>query len=155
IVAVALVSGIHANRHERELNRRALSQHVENVEQRPAILAARKTDHDTIAVLDQSVFGDPPCDLLVPPRFKRPFVRHVRSTVPQNRTETNLYDVSSVTVSRQLSFAPASNAAAPMRSAVDGSVITRRSAAASDCGVGSATSPLTPSCTSSAGPPLS
>ena len=32
---------------------RALAQHVQNLNQRPAVLAAREADHDAVAVLDQ------------------------------------------------------------------------------------------------------
>ena len=55
IVAVAVVAGIDGDGNEREVNRRALTQHVENLEQRPAVLAARQADHHAIAVLDQPV----------------------------------------------------------------------------------------------------
>ena len=54
----SLVAGVDVDGDERELDRRPLPQHVENLHQRPAVLAARQADHDAIAVLDQAVLDD-------------------------------------------------------------------------------------------------
>ena len=53
LVAVALVARVDVHGDEREVDRRALLQHVENLDQGPAVLAAGQADHDPIAVLDQ------------------------------------------------------------------------------------------------------
>ena len=47
-----------------------LLEHVEDLDQRPAVLAARQPDHDAIAVLDQAVLGDRLGDLLGDARFE-------------------------------------------------------------------------------------
>jgi len=58
IVAVLVIPGVHRDGDEREGDRRALPEHVENLQQRPAVFAARQPDHDPIAVVDQLVFDD-------------------------------------------------------------------------------------------------
>ena len=63
-------------RDERERDRRALAQHVEDLDQRPAVLAAGQPDHDAVAVLDQVVLGDRLGDLLGEARFERRGVAH-------------------------------------------------------------------------------
>ena len=52
LVLVFLVAGVDVDRDQREADRRALPQHVEDLQQRPAVLAARQPDHDAVAVLD-------------------------------------------------------------------------------------------------------
>ena len=48
---------------DRELDRRALAQLDQDVEQRVAVLAARDADHDAVAVLDHREVGDRAADL--------------------------------------------------------------------------------------------
>ena len=64
VVLVVLVAGVDVDGDEREVDRRALAQDVEDLEQRPAVLAAGQPDHDAIAVLDQAVIDDRLGDLL-------------------------------------------------------------------------------------------
>src|SRR3954466_4081131 len=71
VVPESLVSGIDTDGHQRELDGSPPSQHVKNVQQCPAVLASRETDHHTVTVLDQRVLGDRLGDLLCEPRFKR------------------------------------------------------------------------------------
>ena len=54
VVPEVLVAGVDGDRDEAERDRRALPQHVENLHQRPAVLAARQADHDAVAVLDEA-----------------------------------------------------------------------------------------------------
>ena len=58
LVLVALVARIDVDGDDREVDRRALPQHVEDLDQRPAVLAARQADHDPVAVFDQVEVGD-------------------------------------------------------------------------------------------------
>ena len=58
VVLVFLVAGVDVDRDEREVDRRALPQHVEDLQERPAVLAARQPDHDAVAVLDHLVVDD-------------------------------------------------------------------------------------------------
>ena len=76
VVAVALVARVDVHGDEREVDRRALLQHVEDLDQRPAVLAARQADHDAVAVLDQVVVDDGLGDLLGDARFERGRVGH-------------------------------------------------------------------------------
>ncbi len=110
IVFVLLVAGIDVHGDERESHGRSLPQHVENLKQRPAVLAARQADHHAVAVLDHRVvddrlrrfLGDPRLELRpvrhrsilndhqpaynrVPPHFARRARRHSRPAVPQAR----------------------------------------------------------------------
>ena len=54
---------------EERRTRTGPAQHVENLDQRPAVLAARQTDHDPIAVLDQAEFRHRSGDLFRYSRF--------------------------------------------------------------------------------------
>ena len=76
LVLVALVAGVDVDGDDREVDRRALAQHVEDLDQRPAVLAARQPDHDAIAVLDEVEVGDGPGRLLGEARFERRAVGH-------------------------------------------------------------------------------
>ena len=69
VVLVALVAGVDVDRDEREVDRRAGAELVEDLQQRPAVLAARQADHDAVAVLDQQVIGDGLGRLLGDARF--------------------------------------------------------------------------------------
>ena len=80
VVPIAFVAGVDGDRDERERDRRALPQDVEDVDQRPAVLAARQPDHHAIAVLDQAVLGDRLGDLLGEARFEWRFCRTWLST---------------------------------------------------------------------------
>ena len=81
IVAVAVVAGIDGDADQRERDRRPLAQDVEDLQQSPAVLAARQSDHDPIAILDQAVFGDGLRDFLGDSRFERRGVTHDACTV--------------------------------------------------------------------------
>ena len=76
IVAVAVVAGIDGDADQRERDRRALAQDVEDLQESPAVLAARQPDHHPIAILDQVVFGDGLRDFLGDSRFERRGVTH-------------------------------------------------------------------------------
>ena len=56
---------VEVDRDDREVDRRALLQVQQDVEQRVAVLAAREADHDTVALLDHVVVGDRLADLAV------------------------------------------------------------------------------------------
>ena len=60
VVLVFLVAGVDIDRDEREPDRRALAEHVERLQQRPAVLAAREPDHDAVAVLEHVVVDNRP-----------------------------------------------------------------------------------------------
>jgi hypothetical protein len=77
VVLVALVAGVDVHRDQREVDRGPLLQDVEDLDERPAVLAARQADHDPIAVLDQTVLGDRLGDLLGDPGFEVRGVGHV------------------------------------------------------------------------------
>jgi hypothetical protein len=74
IVTIAVVTRVHGDRDEGKCNRRTLPQHIKYVQERPAVLAARQTNHHAIAVLDQVVFRDRLGDFLGEPRLERRFV---------------------------------------------------------------------------------
>ena len=76
VVPVPVVAGVHRDGDERERDRRALAEDVEDVDQRPAVLAARQPDHHAVAILDQVVVGDRLGDLLGQACFERGFVGH-------------------------------------------------------------------------------
>ena len=150
VVLVALVAGVDVDGDEREGDRRALPQHVEDLQQRPAVLAAGQPDHDAVAVLDQTVFGDRLGDLLGDACFEWRLCR--TWLLADNSTYVSCLDRRPP----RSAVADAASAAVPIRSAsavivdhVDGA--PRRARRAS----GSQTKPVTPSSTSSAGPPLS
>ena len=79
IVLVFLVAGVHVHRDERERDRRPLPQHVEDLQQRPAVFAARQADHDAVAVLDHRVVDDRLGGLLREPGFEIRAIGHVQS----------------------------------------------------------------------------
>ncbi len=58
IVLVFLVAGVDVHGDERESDRGTLAQHVEHLEQRPAVLAAGQPDHDAVALLEHLVVDD-------------------------------------------------------------------------------------------------
>ena len=76
IVPEVRVAGVDVDGDDREVDRRALAQHVENLDQRPAVLAARQADHDAVAVLDQAELDDRARRLLGEPRFERRAITH-------------------------------------------------------------------------------
>ena len=76
IVLVFLVAGVDVDRDEREPDRRALAQDVEDLQQRPAVLAARQPDHDAVAVLDHLVVDDRLGRLLREPRLEIAAICH-------------------------------------------------------------------------------
>ena len=76
VVLVLLVAGIDVDRDERERDRRALAEHVEDLEQRPAVLASREADHDAIAVLDHLVIDNRLRCLFRETRFEFALVSH-------------------------------------------------------------------------------
>src|SRR5438105_7830639 len=76
VVLVLLVAGIDVDRNERERDRRALAEHVEDLEQRPAVLASREADHDAIAVLDHLVIDNRLRCLFRETRFEFALVSH-------------------------------------------------------------------------------
>ena len=76
VVLVVLVAGVDVDGDERERDRRALPQDVEDLQQRPAVLAARQPDHDAVAVLDQVEVDDRLGRLLGDPGFERAAVGH-------------------------------------------------------------------------------
>ncbi len=55
VVLVVLVAGVDVDGDDAEVDRRALPQLVQDVQERPAVLAARQADHHAIAVLDEQV----------------------------------------------------------------------------------------------------
>src|SRR5688500_3893146 len=77
LMLIALVTGIDVDGDERERNRCALPQHVENLEQRPAVLAAGESDHDAVAILDQVESDDRLGGLLREARLERRSITHV------------------------------------------------------------------------------
>jgi len=52
------------------------SQHVQDLHQRPAVLAAGQADHDAVAVFDEAVPGDGARHLPGDPRLERRSIRH-------------------------------------------------------------------------------
>jgi hypothetical protein len=84
VVLVFLVAGVHVHRDQREVDRGALAQLVEDLQQRPAVLAAREADHHAIAVFNQVEVGDRPGRLLADARFERGAVRHSQSEIAGN-----------------------------------------------------------------------
>ena len=77
VVLVVLVAGVDVDGDEREANRRALPQHVEDLQQRPAVLAAGQPDHDAVAVLEHLVVDDRLGRLLREPRLELTAISHV------------------------------------------------------------------------------
>ena len=75
-MAEAGVAGVDVDGDEREVDRRAATQHVEDLQQGPAVLAAGQPDHDAIAVLNQVVIDDRGGDLLRDARFERTAIAH-------------------------------------------------------------------------------
>jgi hypothetical protein len=57
-----LVSRVDVHADDREADGRALAEHVEDLNQRPAVLAAGQPHHDAVAVLDQVEVVDRLCD---------------------------------------------------------------------------------------------
>jgi hypothetical protein len=76
-VLVPFVAGVDVHGDDREVDRRPLLEHVQDLNQRPAVLAAGESDHDAIAVLDQIVLGDRLGDLLGDARFEVGGVGHI------------------------------------------------------------------------------
>ncbi len=79
LVLIALVAGVDVDRDERKLHRRALAQDVENLQQRPAVLAAGQSDHDAVAVFNQVEVDDRLGGLLREAGLERCAVCHVGS----------------------------------------------------------------------------
>jgi hypothetical protein len=77
IVPEVRVAGVDVDRDQREIDRRALAQDVEDLDQRPAVLAAGQSDHDAIAVFDQRMVDDRLGDLFGEPGLERRAVTHV------------------------------------------------------------------------------
>ena len=71
VVLVVLVAGVDVDGDEREVDRRALAQDVEDLQQRPAVLAAGQPDHDAVAVLDHLEVDDRLGRLLRDARLER------------------------------------------------------------------------------------
>jgi hypothetical protein len=76
VVLVVLVAGVHVDGYQREPDRCALAQDVEDLQKRPAVLPARETDHDSVAVLDHLVVGDGLGRPLGQPRLDLASIRH-------------------------------------------------------------------------------
>ena len=76
LVLIALVAGIDVDGDERELDRRALAQDIEDLNQRPAVLAAGQADHHAVAVFDQVEVDDRLGGLLGESRFERRAIGH-------------------------------------------------------------------------------
>src|SRR5258705_6829777 len=53
VVLELLVAGIDVDRDQREVDRRALPELVEDLQERPAVLATRQADHDAVAVFNE------------------------------------------------------------------------------------------------------
>src|SRR5437899_645364 len=58
LVLVLLVARVDVDRHQRETDRRPLTELVEQLEQRPAVLAARQADHHPVAVFDHPIIDN-------------------------------------------------------------------------------------------------
>src|SRR3954454_19656189 len=58
LVLVPVVPRVDVHGDQRELDRRATPEHVQNLDQRPAVFAAGKANHHAIAVLDEAVIRD-------------------------------------------------------------------------------------------------
>ena len=76
VVLVVLVAGVDVDGDQREPDRRALAQHVEDLQQRPAVLAARQTDHHAVAVFEHVVVDDRLGRLLRQPRLELAPISH-------------------------------------------------------------------------------
>ena len=76
VVLVFLVAGIDVDGDERKAHRCALTHDVEDLKERPAVLAAREADHDAIAVLDHLIVDDGPGRLLREAPFELAAVSH-------------------------------------------------------------------------------
>jgi hypothetical protein len=85
VVLVALVAGVDVDGDQGEVDRRAQAQLVEDLQQGPAVLAAREADHDAVAVLDEEVIGDRPRRFLRDTRFQLGSIRHSRSVCLSRR----------------------------------------------------------------------
>src|SRR5260221_7970238 len=83
IVPKVRIARIHIDGDEREVNRRPFAKHVQDLDQRPAVLAARQPDHDAVAVFDQAEFDDRLRGLLGQARFKRRTITHRASLAGQ------------------------------------------------------------------------
>ena len=75
-----LVAGVDTDCDQRKLDWRSPTEHVEDVQQRPAVLASGQADHHPVAVLDQRVLGDRFGDFFGQPRFERRFIGHAASS---------------------------------------------------------------------------
>ncbi len=156
VVLVVLVAGVDVDGDQAEVDRRALAQHVEDLEQRPAVLAAREADHDAVAVLDESVLGDRSVTCLASRASSGDRYAMISGPLASVYTAGRPSPASSrCTVAGHVSSAARAAPAWPMRSAAAASSIRRRRPAATAAAVGAHTSPSTPSLTSSVGPPLS
>ena len=71
IVTEALVPRVDRHADQGKRDRRALPEDVQDLEQRPAVLASGQAHHDPIAVLDQAVVGYRLGDFLGEARFER------------------------------------------------------------------------------------